>query len=111
MAPSSGIADWATTSVAASSRLDPLLHLDQHPVDDDDGVVDQHAEGDDQGAERDALERNAHRLQEDEAAADREQQDEADQEPAAQAHEEEQHDDDDGHGLEQAADEARRWPW
>ena len=72
----------------------------------DDRRAEQHAEGNDQCTERDALERHALEVHEDEAATDRQEQDEADQQSASETHEEQQYDDDDGHRLQQARNES-----
>ena len=48
-----------------------LLDAHEHPVGHDDRVVDEHAERDDQRAERDAFECDTHRVEEWEAASDR----------------------------------------
>ena len=49
--PSSGIAVCETTSFAACILSLTPLHRDEHAFGDDDGIVHQHHEGDDEGAE------------------------------------------------------------
>ncbi len=79
-----------------------LLNAHQHPIHHHDGIVDQHAERDDQRAERNSLQGDLPGPHEDEGAADGQHQNEADQQAAAQPHEDQQHHDHDGDRLDQA---------
>ena len=87
--------------------VEALLGGDEDGVADDDGVVDEHPERDDEGAERDALHQDALLLHHGERGHHREDQDAADDEARAEAHEEEEDGDDDDDGLEQVDHEAR----
>ena len=71
------------------------LHRDEHAFRDDDGIVHQHHEGDDEGAEGDALEDQPRLLHDDHRAAHGDEQDCPDDESAAHSHREEQHNEDD----------------
>ena len=83
-----------------------LLEADQHAVDNDDRVIDQHAERDNQSAQRYTLQRDILQAHENETAANGQKEDEPDQQAAAQTHEKQQHDDNDGDCLQQAGDES-----
>ncbi len=76
-------------------------------VRDDDGVVHEHAHGDDESRERRAVEALAQELHEQQRAADREEQRRADQHARAEAHDEHDDRDDDGHRLGQVEHEGR----
>jgi hypothetical protein len=65
----------STTSLAAFAGSSPRLQADQDAVGHDDGVVDQHAQRDDQGTQGDALHGDAVEVHRDQGAGHRQQQD------------------------------------
>ena len=72
------------------------LDADLDPLDDDDGVVREHAQRDDERAERDALHQEvALHVHDEERRHDREEQHHADDQPGLAAHREQQHHEDD----------------
>src|SRR6478672_8924791 len=79
------------------------LQSNQYSVNHDDRVIHQHAEGNDQGAERDALERDTHPNEKGEGAYNSNQQHRTDDHTAPKAHEEHEHDNDNSDRLQQAA--------
>jgi hypothetical protein len=82
------------------------LQPHENAVSDDDRIVDQHAERDDQRAERDALHGDAVEVHGDHRPGHGQQQDHADDEPAAHAHEYHEYQHHDRHGRNQVGDKA-----
>ncbi len=72
----------------------PFLHVAVDVLDDDDGVVDQHPQGEDQAEENHHVQRDPQRLQDDEGDQHREGDRQGDKEAVAQAEEEKEHPDD-----------------
>ena len=67
-------------------RGNALLQLDQDSVNNHDGVINEHAQRDDQGPERNPFEGHTHRPQENKRGQDCLNQYEANQHPASQTH-------------------------
>ena len=76
------------------------LHVDEHALRHDDGVIDQHPHGDDQRAERDPLHLDIEHAHEEDSAQHRQKQRRPHDHAHAPAHEQHQHrdHDDDRHG-------------
>ena len=109
VAPNSGHWFWATTSRTTSQLVLARLDADLDPFDDDDRVVGEHAEGDDQRAERDPLHQQiALQVHHQERRHDRQEQHHADDQARLAAHREQQHDEDDRHRLAQVEHEVAR---
>ena len=81
------------------------MPVDKDAVHDDHGVIDEHAHGYDEGAERYAVERGAAEQEDGEGDGYRQDQAEADDQAAAEAHGEDQHEDDYGDALDQVPHE------
>ncbi len=79
-----------------AAALDTPKHRLLGVVGDDDGVVDQHAHGDDEPSQRSTVEPLAEKLHQKQRSADRKEQRTADQHPGAEPHDEHDDGDDDG---------------
>ncbi len=85
--------------------LRTALHADQDALGDDDGVVDHHAQRDDQRAQRDPVHRDAADTHGGECREDRQQQNRADDRRGSEAHENEERDDHDDERRDHVDDE------
>ncbi len=93
--------DFELVSAPFDADLDALRH--------DDGVVGQHAQSDDEGAERDPLEQDAaHQVHDEEGRQDGDEQYRADGKAGASPHRDEQHHEDDANRLDEVEHEAVR---
>ena len=86
--------------------LHALLDLRDHHLDGDHGIVDQKAEGDDERAERDALQADVHGLHAHEDDGEHERDGQGNDDPSPQPEAQEAHHEDDGDRLEERLGEA-----
>ncbi len=79
--------------------IDPLFHLHPHAVGDNNGVVYQHAESNDQSAQRNSFQRYLKHVHENKRTHDGNEEHGADDHSTAHTHENQQHDENDHHRL------------
>jgi hypothetical protein len=88
-----------------ANPVDALLDLHHHHLDRDDGVIDQQTERDDEGAERDAVQIEAHGIHGDEDDGEHQRDRQRDNDAAAPAQRQKAHQQDDSQRLHERPDE------